>query len=265
MSLPPLYITFGQYQVVVETEIFDVHTILKQWFYAMLEPQPSLIARQITIRQEAGNYIIQSEGKVHEAIAERMDLLQAVKYEVVMGLLLVHPELLWFHAGAVANDRGAVVFAAPGGGGKSTLVTQLYQQGWRYLSDDVLPLELATGNIFPFPQTPRVRQNTGELVPSDRLWEVPKFDVTLDLNTICRSPLPIQAIVFPSFDRETQAQISPCSLGTAAIELLRNCINFTDHKQAAVQRICEIVKHLPAFKLSFSNIDAAIKCLAQIS
>ena len=280
MSLPPLYITFGQYQVMVETAIVDVHTTLKQWFYAMLELQPSLIVRQITIRQEAGNYIMQSGEKVHDAMpslsetlprtagyayAEQMDLLQAVKYEVVMGLLLVHPELLWFHAGAVANETGAVVFAAPGGGGKSTLVTQLYQQGWRYLSDDVLPLELATGNIFPFPQTPRVRQNTGELVPSDRLWEVPKFDVTLDLNTICRSPLPIQAIVFPSFDRETQAQISPCSPGTAALELLRNCINFTDHKQAAVQRVCELVKHLPAFRLSFSNIDAAIKCLAQIS
>jgi hypothetical protein len=256
----------------VETAIVDVHTTLKQWFYAMLEPQPSLIVRQITIRHEAGNYIMQSGGKVHEAMpsagyayAERMDLLQAVKYEVVMGLLLVHPEFLWFHAGAVANDTGAVVFAAPGGGGKSTLVTQLYQQGWRYLSDDVLPLELATGHIFPFPQTPRVRQNTGELVPSDRLWEVPKFDVSLDLNTICRSPLPIQAIVFPSFNRETQAQISPCSPGTAALELLRNCINFTDHKQAAVQRICEIVKHLPAFKLSFSNIDAAIECLDKIS
>ncbi|MDF5718800.1 MAG: hypothetical protein PUP93_34285 [Rhizonema sp. NSF051] len=264
----------------METEIFDVHTILKQWFYAMLEPQPSLIARQITIRQEADNYIMQSEGKVHEAMpslsetlprtagyayAERKDLLQAVKYEVVMGLLLVHRELLWFHAGAVANDRGAVVFAAPGGGGKSTLVTQLYQQGWRYLSDDVLPLELATGNIFSFPQTPRVRQNTGELVPSDRLWEVPKLDLRLDLNTICRSPSPIQAIVFPNFDQQTQAQISPCSPGTAAIELLRNCINFTDHKQAAVQRICEIVKHLPAFKLSFSNIDAAIECLDKIS
>ena len=128
----------------------------------------------------------------------------------------------------------------------------------------MLALDLTTGKILPFPQTPRLRQNTGELVPSDRLSEVPKFDVTLDLDRICREPLPIRAIVFPSFDRQTSAQLLPCSPGTAALELLRSCINFTDHKQAAIQQVCNIVKHLPAFGLSFSNSDCAFKCLAQI-
>jgi hypothetical protein len=264
MSLSPLYITFGQHQVVVETAILDIHTTLMRWFYAMLEPQPSFIVRRVTIALEAGNYIMQSDETVHEPIREQFWLLQAVKYEVVMALVRARADLLWFHAGAAANDTGAVVFAAPGGGGKSTLVAQLCQQGWRYLSDDVLALDLATGNILPFPQTPRVRQNTGELVPSDRLSQVPKFDVTLDLDRICREPLPIRAIVFPSFDRQTSAQILPYSPGTAALELLRSCINFTDHKQAAVQQVCNRVKHLPAFGLSFSNSDCAFKCLAQI-
>ncbi len=248
----------------VETAILDVHTTLIRWFYAMLEPQPSFIVHQVTISQSAGDYIIQSGETVHKAIREQFWLLQAVKYEIVMGLVRARPDLLWFHAGAVANDTGAVVFAAPGGSGKSTLVAWLCQQGWRYMSDDVLPLELATGNILPFPQTPRVRQNIGKLVSSDRLSEVPKFDVTLELDLICRSPLPIQAIVFPSFDRQISAQILPCSSGSAALELLRNCINFTDHKQAAIQQICEIVKYLPAFRLSFSNTERAFEYFTQM-
>jgi hypothetical protein len=264
MSLSPLYITFGQHQVVIETVVLEVHTTVKQWFYAMLEPQPSVIVRKVTISQSEGNYIIQSGEKMHETIREKMCLLQAVKYEVIMALINSRLDLLWFHAGAVANDTEAVVFAAPGGGGKSTLIAHLCQQGWRYLSDDVVPLELSTRNILPFPQTPRVRQNTGKLVPSDRLWEVPKRDVTLGLGLICRSPLPIRALVFPSFDQQTSAQLSPCTPGFAALELLHNCINFTDHKQIALQQICEIVKHLPAFKLKFSNIECALKCIAQI-
>jgi hypothetical protein len=264
MNLSPLYITFGQHQVAVETAIVDVHFTLMRWFYAMLSPQPSFIVRQVTIFQSDGNYIIKSDQTVHDPIREQFWLLQAVKYEIVMGLVRSRPDLLWFHAAAVAFDTGAVVFAAPGGGGKSTLAAQLCQQGWRYLSDDVLPLELATGNILPFPQTPRVRQNTGELVSGDRLSQVPKFDVTLDLKSICQEPLPIRAMVFPSFDSQTEAQILPCSPGTAALELLRNCINFTDHKQAAVQRICELAKHLPAFGLSFSNVDCALESLDQI-
>jgi hypothetical protein len=265
MHFSPLYISFGQHQVMVETTIVDIHATLQRWFYAMLEPQPSSIVHRVTIWQEAENYIMQSGEIVHDAIAEQLYLLQAVKYEVVMGLVNVRPDLLWFHAGAVAmNERGAVVFAAPGGSGKSTLVAQLYQQGWHYLSDDLLPLDLATGNILPFPQTPRVRQNTGQLVPIDRLAEVPKFDVALNFDSICRSPLPIQAIVFPCFDRLSSAQIFSCSPGSAALELLRNCINFTSHKQAALRQVSEIVKHLPAFKLSFSDIDRAIECLDRV-
>jgi hypothetical protein len=87
MSLSPLYITFGQHQVVVETAILDVHATLMRWFYAMLEPQPSFIVRRVTIALEAGNYIMQSGETVHEPIGEQFWLLQAVKYEVVMALV----------------------------------------------------------------------------------------------------------------------------------------------------------------------------------
>jgi hypothetical protein len=106
MNLSPLYITFGQHQVAVETAIVDVHFTLMRWFYAMLSPQPSFIVRQVTIFQSDGNYIIKSDQTVHDPIREQFWLLQAVKYEIVMGLVRSRPDLLWFHAAAVAFDTG---------------------------------------------------------------------------------------------------------------------------------------------------------------
>ncbi|MCC5639669.1 hypothetical protein LC593_28360 [Nostoc sp. CHAB 5844] len=143
--------------------------------------------------------------------------------------------------------------AGAGGSGKSTLVTHLYKQGWSYLSDDVIALDLTTGKILPFPQTPRVRQNSGKLVPSDRLAEVPKLEVILECDRIYREAMTIGAIVFVKYSPGTLAQISPCSPATAALELLRNCINFVDHKQAAMHRVSELVKQVQVFCLSFSD------------
>jgi len=261
MSLPPLYVTFGYHQVEITTPIPDIHATLTLWFIAMLEPQPVNIIKQVQITPAADGYLMQAGETVDEIIQEQLWLLQAVKYEVVTGLIAARPDLLWFHAGAVADEKGAIVVAGAGGSGKSTLVTHFYQQGWRYLSDDVIPLDLATGNILPFPQTPRVRRSMGELVPSDRLTEVPKFEVRLERDRVCREAMPIRAIVFVQYSPDVFTQVSPCSPGTAAIELLRNCINFSEHKQAAMQQISELAKQVFVCQASFARAEKVIYCL----
>lgn len=261
MNLPPLYITFEQHQVEIITSIPNIHATLTRWFAAMLTSQPTHIVKQVQITAIAAGFRMQAGETVDEVIREELWLLQAVKYEIVMGLIHARSDLLWFHAGAIANDQGAILFAGAGGSGKSTLVTTLYQQGWNYLSDDVIPLDLTTGKIFPFPQTSRVRQNTGKLVPSDRLGEVPKVEVMLERDRVCREPMPVRAIVFVQYSPGIPAQVSSCSPGMAAIELLRNCLNFSDHKQAGMQRISEVVKQVFVFQASFDRAETVINCL----
>jgi hypothetical protein len=261
MTLPPLYVAFEQHQVEVITAIPDVHATLTRWFAAMLSAQPICIVKQVQITAIADGYRMQAGETVDETIRGELWLLQAVKYEIVMGLMAARSDLLWFHAGAVADDAGAILFAGPGGSGKSTLVAHLYQQGWQYLSDDVMPLDLATGKILPFPQTPRVRQNTGELVPSDRLGEVPKFEVRLERDRVCREAVGVRAIVFAQYDPAISTQLSPCSPGTTALELLRNCINFLDHKQIALEQVGKLVKQSSGVQLEFSDAKVAVDCL----
>lgn len=78
------------------------------------------------------------------------------------------------------------------------------------------------------------RQNTGQLVPSDRLAEVPTVEVRLERDRVCRAAVSVRAIMFVRYSPDGSAQFSPCSPGTAALELIRNCINFSDHKQVAM-------------------------------
>ncbi|NMQ20920.1 hypothetical protein E4P82_18030 [Candidatus Competibacter phosphatis] len=54
------------------------------------------------------------------------------------------------HAGAVSDGHTALVLAEAGGSGKSTLTAALLARGYRYLSDDVVPLERG-GCVIPAP------------------------------------------------------------------------------------------------------------------
>lgn len=255
MSLLPLYVTFGQCQVEIVTSIADVHATLTRWFAPMLTLEPQQVIKQVRVTEVENGYLIMAGETVCEVINEHLWLLQAIKYEVVMGLIEARQDLLWFHAGAVVNDQGAIVFAGEGGSGKSTLVTHFYQQGWQYLSDDVIPLDLMTGKILPFPQTPRVRQQTEELVPRDRLTAIPKNEVMVEQARICHDSVPIRAIVFVQHCPNTAAAVKVCSPGIAALELLRHCINFHQHKQIALQQVTELVKQRLTLEIKSSNIE----------
>lgn len=116
MNQSNLYIAFGDYQVSVNTNSFEVLKVLKQWFCNMIEHKPSNIVRQLVVVSEKdNNYILYAKNESLEVIDNFNQVLQvllAVKYEVVMGLIQARSDLLWFHAGAVTNNSGALIFPA---------------------------------------------------------------------------------------------------------------------------------------------------------
>jgi hypothetical protein len=72
-------------------------------------------------------------------------------------------DALLLHAGAVADERGAVVIAGSSGSGKSTLVTAFVQRGWSYLTDEVVAIGL-DGRVRPYPKPVDLSPNALELL-----------------------------------------------------------------------------------------------------
>ena len=262
MNQQTLYIAFGGHQVAVHSHAPEVLAGARRNFRHMIELEPKKVIGQLEVCWKNGEYHILKDSKTSAQNRNLTDVLPRLKYEVVMALIQARPDLLWFHAGAAAYRGSAVVFSAPGGRGKSTLVTSLCKRGWTYLCDDVIPLDLNTGKVIPFPQTPRVRKNIGQELPVDRVHELNKIEVNLKPETVCREAMAIGALVFPTYSLHSPTGLLPCSPGTAALELLQTCVNFENHRQVAVREVCERVLCLPTFRLSFSSGSLAAEIIA---
>ena len=256
-----LYIAFEEHQVAVHSNVTEVLARVRQSFREMLALEPKKIVGQLEVSWKNGEYYLLggSEGSTRNSTLD--DVLCSLKYEAIMGLIKARPELLWLHAGAAAYQGSAIVISGCSGRGKSTLVTSLCTRGWRYLSDDVLPLNLNSGKVIPFPRTPEVRENIGRELPPEQIQELKQTELELKPEIVCKEAMPIKALVFPTYSLYSPTQILPYSPATAALELLQNCINFVDHKQIAVRHVCELVKHLPTFRLSYSDSNLAAETI----
>ncbi|MDH3601858.1 MAG: hypothetical protein OEU26_19785 [Candidatus Tectomicrobia bacterium] len=259
-----IYVAFGGYDVAVCTtapEVFDAFT---RRFRAMLSPSPTdhTVGRLEVHRQsEAYDIIDLREAQVEDGSLD--DIVRCLVYEVECHLMRARRDLLWLHAAAAAWQGRAVVIAGVGGQGKSALVTGLCDQGWTYLAEDLLPLNRQTGQVLPFAQTPSVREQRGQELPSERLRELRKTVVDLDLSRVAQHPLPIAALILPTFTQQTPPGLTPCSPATAAVEILQHCLNFKDHGEGAVRAVCELMLHVPTFRLAYRQRDDAVTWITQ--
>jgi hypothetical protein len=247
-----VFVSFGDHQVAVHAHAAEAWPPLYDTFRELLQPEGAPIIGRLDIFGSGSRYRLLANGQLRLDEYDLADVVRQVKFEVTEQLIRARPDLLWLHAGAAARDGEAVLFPAPAGRGKSTMVTGLCANGWSYLSDDVVAVDLTTSTILPFPLAPTVRNGDDKEVPDDRVEELNKIAVELPAE-ICREPVEVRAVIFPAYRHRTPSALVACQPGKAALELLRNCLNFQTHGASAVQYVCALVQRIPAFDLSYSS------------
>jgi hypothetical protein len=143
------------------------------------------------------------------------------------------------------------------GHGKSTLATALVRRGWAYLSDELVPFDPSSGRVLPFPRMPMVRETAVSDMLRDKVPDLPKHEVEIPSDSICRQAVAVRTLVFPSFCFGDETTLTPCTPSEAALELLRHCLNFDAHEGRAVKIVCDLVERCPAFRLRFGDPDRA--------
>jgi hypothetical protein len=253
MNQKTLYIAFNGHQVAFRSNIPEVIELIERDFSEMLEPEPTRIAGRLEVFEKGEKYHIRGNNIASEEYRSLDDILEWFSKEVIHHLIQANPDLLWLHAGAAASGGYAVLFPGSWGRGKSTVVTSLCENGWTYLSDDIVPIDLSSGKVMPFFRTPTIRKNSGQEMPLHRIGELQKVEIDLKQKRLCRGPMPIGAIVFPFYSHGSPARMEPYSPAATTLELLGSCMNFENHREEAVSQLCNLVKLLPTSRLYYSN------------
>ncbi len=188
-------------------------------------------------------------------------LLRQCYREVVACYVECHPELVWMHAGCAASENGAVILPGDWGRGKTSLVLALCERGWSYFSDDVVPVDAASGKVLPFPATPQKRSPTQANVPRGELGIVPKSPTAVDERLIAKEPRSLSMIVLPHYRRDAPTEFFDISPAEAVGELLESCLSFTKNEDAAIERLCALVETFPVQRLVFDKAAEAAELL----
>ncbi|MFQ6062219.1 MAG: hypothetical protein ACE5J9_03460, partial [Methanosarcinales archaeon] len=88
------------------------------------------------------------------------DLLQYLDWYIMNTIISGLKELYLIHAGVVALGDKGLVFPAESGAGKTTLIMELLKHNFKYLSDEIAPIDPSTLRVLPFPKGLNVKDGT---------------------------------------------------------------------------------------------------------
>ncbi|MDH5756258.1 MAG: PqqD family protein [Nitrospinota bacterium] len=182
---------------------------------------------------------------------------------------VVYPDRKWLislHAAAVGDGNSVIVFPAFFGGGKSTLTMALAHEGFRYFSDDIVPLTFDL-RAAPFPVdiglkegswevAARYDEATRSLIRYTRADGVRFIYTPPPAKALPSSPqlMPVRRIVFPRYIPGAPALLAP-------LEPLETLIRLT-HSESKIRpepervaRFIEWIKSTPAFALEYGDLE----------
>ncbi len=256
-------IGFNGTAVTIHTEVEGVRAHLSGRFGRLAASGGEANVADFYVQASGDRYLLCGESGETRYLGGLGDVLQELEMVLVQTLVDANPDLLWMHAGAVADDGGAIMVVGPSGAGKSMFITGLARESRVYLSDDVLPVRKETSEALPFPLAPSVRLAAGPRLPAHRIQNVERESIALSDDQIGCAPFRLAAVLLPIFDAGKSAQIREPSPSQVARVLIENSLNIAQHRERAVAYLCELANTVPALELRYGDRAAALELAAR--
>lgn len=208
-----------------------------------------------------------TRGKKQRTPRSAADLIFLFDKDLTVDLQRQRRDLFFVHAGVVAYRRKAVAFVAPSGTGKSTTVWALLRHGFAYVSDELLPVDLTSGAVHPYPRSlclkrpppapytlPRQTLETGGLlyVPTSALKRRP-----------VQTPLPLATIFFlrRSPQKSVGSPLRRLHTAEAGAHLYANSLNALAHPAAGLDGAIRIAAQADCYELELRDIGATVAAI----
>lgn len=193
--------------------------------------------------------------------------LAHLAWEVNQAVIASPGDRLLLHAAAAEHDGSAVVLAGPHGSGKSTLVTALVRAGMRYVTDDVVALDLATGRVDPYPKPIGLKPGSwpefpdvAQIADDSAARAVGEWLVAphqLRDGAVAHSGGVMEVLVFPAYRPESPLKIVPLTSAEAVVGLAGAVLNLASLGPGVLGRMAAVCRSTRRYALTFSDLEVA--------
>lgn len=207
----------------------------------------------------------------------RPDLVSALcgfHFELIDWFIDEHADRTYLHGAGVEATDGLTLFPALAKAGKSTLTVALAAAGQRIHTDDVVPIDLETGEAVALGIAPRLRPPLPENAPALRTFVQAHSGPARGNRQYVRLPegrlaplgarTPIRRIVLLKRKKAGAARLKPVSASDALERIILQ--NFTRELPAGdiLDTLHRVVEAADCYKLRYGAVDDAVGALATI-
>nr|AFI78768.1 HPr kinase [uncultured bacterium ws198A12] len=252
---------FGQ-PVRISTDDQSVAGSISACFSAFLRPIQDFDGTPIKLTIRKGQPTFQwsvTQGNTSAICSDLADLIYVVEKTLTIELQRHRPELFFLHAAVVSAKGRCVVIAGESGAGKSTLCWDLCNAGFKYMSDELAPVNLDTMQVEAYPHAiclKRIMEHMpalpNETIRTDSTMHIPVEAIPGGFE---RTPSDIEAIVFlKRSDRDVVPQLTEMAKSEAAARFYANGLNQLAHERDGLKAAARLAATGSCFTLARGSL-----------
>jgi hypothetical protein len=215
---------------------------------------------RISRDQASHRFVISREGLEPRVAVNDGEFLFLLEKDITIELQKLRRDLYFLHSAALEFSAGSFLLVAASGVGKSTTTWGLLHRGFRYLSDELAPVQLEYIRVHPYPHAVCLKKEPPKpyFLPYQTLYTTRTIHVPTQRlpSDLCSTPLPLKAIFFLHRSRpSSEPAIQPVGKAEAAARLFASALNPLTHLGEGLDAAIEIVRRSVCFALAISDLS----------
>lgn len=186
-------------------------------------------------------------------------------------------EYLKLHAAAIARDGAAVIMPGVPGAGKSTLCAALGLRGWRILSDEHAMIPPGSTDVVPLCRPVSLKNESIDLIKSfspqavfgpvsreTHKGVVAHMKADLQADSHDQAPLPASMMVFPTYSRDAQQQLTPRRRTESFILAAYHSFNYSLLCETGFEAMKTLLQSVACYDLVYHDLDWAVEAMDEL-
>ena len=237
----------------------DLRTLLGGRTNRVPKAAPTIIVQE---DGSSDRYILYPDGRAKLRNLDRGDCVYALLGEAGHSLLTNLSTGVAFHAGAVSLRNLGLVLPGTSGSGKSSLTAWFIDNGFDYLTDEIVVFDSDVPNFTAFSR-PLVLKSGSSVAIASLKAMASAPSIAVGSNQIIlptaepRPPMQHQCrlIVFPRFAEGAELTIEPLTAAQTGLELMACNVNARNLVNHGFDIVTSIARSVPAVMLRYGNFE----------